>query len=123
MNKVLVTGAAGFIGYHLCNRLINDGIEVLGLDNLNSYYDIELKKARLKKLFKQKMPFFEADISDKNKLKKIFLDFKPSKVINLAAQAGVRYSLENPSAYIQSNIIGFANILEECRNISVEHVP
>ncbi len=120
--KILITGAAGFIGFHLSKKLLKEGEKVFGIDNLNSYYDQNLKKNRLKELeiisenngdiFK----FFFGDISDKEFIFKVFEEIKPDFVINLAAQAGVRYSLENPSAYIDSNIVGFANILEACRN-------
>ena len=122
MNKVLVTGAAGFIGFSICNKLLEFGIDVCGLDNLNNYYDPRLKKARLEILTKKGMPFSKIDLVDAEKVKKAFNSYKPTHVINLAAQAGVRYSLENPHAYINSNIIGFLNILENCKNNSVEHL-
>ena len=122
MNKVLVTGAAGFIGFSLCNELISHGIEVYGIDNLNNYYDPRLKKTRLDILLQQGMGFSKIDISDNDEVDKLFRDFKPTIVINLAAQAGVRYSLENPHAYINSNIVGFLNILEGCRKYSIEHL-
>ena len=122
MNKVLVTGAAGFIGFSICNKLLEFGIDVCGLDNLNNYYDPRLKSARLEILKKKGMPFSKIDLADTEQVKKVFNSYKPTHVINLAAQAGVRYSLENPHAYINSNIIGFLNILENCKNNSVEHL-
>ena len=122
MDKVLVTGAAGFIGFNLCNELIRHGIEVYGIDNLNNYYDPSLKQSRLGILLEKGIGFSKADLSDKDKIDKIFHDFKPTIVINLAAQAGVRYSLENPHAYINSNIVGFLNILEGCKKHSIEHL-
>ena len=122
MDKVLVTGAAGFIGFSICNKLLEFGIDVCGLDNLNNYYDPRLKSARLEILTKKGMPFSKIDLADAEKVKKVFNSYKPTHVINLAAQAGVRYSLENPHAYINSNIIGFLNILENCKNNSVEHL-
>ena len=122
MNKVLVTGAAGFIGFNLCIELIGHGIEVYGIDNLNNYYDPSLKQSRLDILLQKGIGFSKADLSDKNRIEKLFHDFKPTIVINLAAQAGVRYSLENPHAYINSNIIGFLNILEGCKKYSIEHL-
>lgn len=121
--KVLVTGVAGFIGMHVAKRLLDRGDQVFGVDNLNSYYDPVLKKKRLRQLADHKgFSFFKGDIADAVFVSKIFSDLKPNKVINLAAQAGVRYSLENPSAYIQSNLVGFANILEGCRSVGVEHL-
>ncbi|MGX5726581.1 NAD-dependent epimerase [Metapseudomonas otitidis] len=121
--KVLVTGVAGFIGMHVAKRLLDRGDQVVGVDNLNPYYDPLLKKRRLKQLESYKeFSFFKGDIADAAFVSKIFFDLKPHKVINLAAQAGVRYSLENPSAYVQSNLVGFANILEGCRNTCVKHL-
>ncbi len=120
MSKILVTGCAGFIGMHLCESLLEDDFQIMGLDNLNSYYDINLKKDRLERLRKFKnFTFNHIDITDHNGLEKIFKNFKPSKVVNLAAQAGVRYSLDNPHAYIESNITGFLNILEMCKTFSI----
>ena len=130
--SILVTGAAGFIGFHLCKRLLEKKFKVIGLDNLNSYYDQNLKKSRIKVLndFSSKngliFKFIKEDIVNKNQIKKIFEDNLKSEtkitiVINLAAQAGVRYSIENPSAYIQSNIVGFSNIIEESKNYDVDH--
>lgn len=119
----LVTGAAGFIGYYLSNRLLEEGKMVVGIDNLNSYYDVNLKLDRLYLLKqKQNFYFFEIDISDKSKLEDIFKFYKIDYVINLAAQAGVRYSIDNPDVYIQSNIVGFFNILEMCRHYPVKHL-
>ena len=125
--KVLVTGAAGFIGYHLSDKLVKEGFSVVGFDNLNNYYDVNLKFARLKQLEKNNKTrnsfvFKKGDLVQKDKLKSIFDEYKPDFVINLAAQAGVRYSIENPSAYIDSNIIGFSNILECCREYEIEHL-
>ena len=120
MNRtVLVTGAAGFIGYHLSHRLLEQGIPVVGFDNVNSYYEPSLKRARIAQLqamaVKAGTPFqlIEADLEDREAVDAAFAHHKPQKVVNLAAQAGVRYSIENPSAYLQSNLIGFGNILEE----------
>ncbi|MEC2306267.1 MULTISPECIES: GDP-mannose 4,6-dehydratase [Heyndrickxia] len=124
INKTyLITGAAGFIGYYLSKKLLEQGCRVIGLDNLNDYYDVSLKTTRLEKLKPYKdFSFIKADISDKVTLKDIFEEYKPDIVVNLAAQAGVRYSIENPDAYIQSNIIGFYNILEVCRYYRVDHL-
>lgn len=120
---VLITGSAGFIGFHLAKKLLDFGMTVIGLDNMNTYYDVSLKKSRLEILEdEQNYQFLLADLTDKNKLENIFKDFQPVIVINLAAQAGVRYSIENPEAYIQSNIIGFFNVLECCRTFQVEHL-
>ena len=122
MKKILVTGAAGFIGFSICNKLLELGINVCGLDNLNEYYDPKLKSARLEILTKKGISFSKIDLADSDKVKKLFNSYKPTIVVNLAAQAGVRYSLENPHAYINSNIVGFLNILENCKNHSVEHL-
>ena len=104
--KILITGAAGFIGFHLCKSLLDDGYKVLGIDNLNDYYNSELKQARLKKLFNYKNFFFKKiDISNKKELSLEFCSFKPNKVVHLAAQAGVRYSIKNPYAYVNSNLV------------------
>ena len=125
---ILVTGAAGFIGYHLCQRLLTDNFTVIGIDNFNSYYDISLKEARINLIdeysikHKKKWKLQRGDIEEYEFLNEIFLDYKPKIVINLAAQAGVRYSLENPAAYIKSNILGFNNILECCKTCNVENL-
>ncbi|WP_279390775.1 GDP-mannose 4,6-dehydratase [Alkalihalobacillus sp. LMS39] len=123
-NKVyLITGAAGFIGYYLTKSLLENGVRVVGVDSINDYYDINLKNNRLKQLEHfQNFTFIKGDISDKIMIDNIFSDFKPDIVVNLAAQAGVRYSIENPDVYIQSNIIGFYNILEACRHYPVDHL-
>jgi UDP-glucuronate 4-epimerase len=121
--KLLVTGSAGFIGFSLCIKLLERGDKVIGVDNHNDYYDPKIKEKRLEKLNKySNYEHHRLDITDKISLEKIFKDHKPNKVISLAAQAGVRYSMENPLAYINSNIVGFAHILENCRNYSVEHL-
>lgn len=122
--KVFVTGAAGFIGMHLCIRLINEGFDVIGLDNLNSYYSVNLKKKRIKEI-KKLLPsftFYEQDINDLNSLKKIFRKHKFDVVIHMAAQAGVRYSIVSPKNYIDSNIYGFLNILELCKDSDLKHL-
>ncbi|MGM9551707.1 MAG: NAD-dependent epimerase/dehydratase family protein [Clostridia bacterium] len=122
---VLVTGAAGFIGSNLVKRLYSDveGIKVVGIDNVNDYYDTRLKKERLKDLSKyDSFMFLQENIADKSVITKVFEQYKPSVVVNLAAQAGVRYSITNPDAYIEANLIGFYNILEACRNYPVEHL-
>ncbi len=121
--RILVTGAAGFIGSALSQRLLARGDEVLGYDNLNDYYDPSLKEARLARLVPQ--PGFacvRADLEDRVALERAFADFRPERVVNLAAQAGVRYSLTHPHAYVQSNLVGFVNILEACRHAKVEHL-
>lgn len=119
--KILVTGAAGFIGYHLCKSLLEDDYEILGIDNINDYYDPNLKLARLHQLKPYKnFKFEKVDIADQKSIKQSFQSFKPKKVVNLAAQAGVRYSIENPYAYMESNLVGFLNIIELCRNNNVE---
>jgi len=119
--KILVTGAAGFIGYHLCKSLLEDDYEVLGIDNINDYYDPNLKLARLEQLKPYKnFKFEKVDISDRESLTQSFQSFNPNKVVNLAAQAGVRYSIENPYAYMNSNLVGFLNIIELCRHNNVE---
>lgn len=119
----LITGAAGFIGFFLSKRLLEQGCRVIGIDNINNYYDVNLKYYRLNNLGQYKnFIFLKGDISDKNVIKRTFEEYKPNIVINMAAQAGVRYSIENPDVYIQSNIIGFYNILEACRYNPVEHL-
>ncbi len=121
--KILVTGAAGFIGFHLTIYLLKRGDEVVGFDNLNTYYEIKLKKDRLAILSNhQNFTFVQADLADRPAIEKLFADHHFDRVINLAAQAGVRYSLENPHAYIDSSIVGFMNILEACRHHKVEDV-
>ena len=119
----LVTGAAGFIGYFLAKKLLEQGCRVIGIDNINDYYDVNLKYTRLEQLKPyQNFVFIQGDIADKEMLLKTFQEYKPDIVVNLAAQAGVRYSIENPDAYIQSNVVGFFNILEACRYNPVEHL-
>lgn len=136
MKKILVTGTAGFIGYHLAERLLNEGYNVVGLDNINDYYDVKLKKDRLKETGIQtfeensiikstcfdKYRFIKAGLEDQDVVKELFENEQFDVVINLAAQAGVRYSLENPHSYINSNITGFLNILEGCRHTDVGHL-
>ena len=123
MKKVLVTGAAGFIGYHLSKSLLQRGDQVVGLDNLNDYYDVQLKRDRLKNLeVNQGFSFEHVDLSDRVGLADLFKRQDFTSVVNLAAQAGVRYSLINPNAYIDSNIVGFANLLEGCRHSQIEHL-
>ena len=138
--KILVTGAAGFIGYHLCSSLIEDGHDVVGLDNINDYYDINLKYARLDELgikkrdaevfgalsissiYESQMLFIRLNLEDREALPELFKTYNFDLVCNLAAQAGVRYSIENPEAYVDSNINGFLNILECCRNYKVKRL-
>lgn len=121
--SVLITGAAGFIGYFLAKRLLEEGYQVIGLDNMNDYYDPRLKAERLRLLEPyDRFTFIKGDIADKQAITDIFEKYRPDIVVNLAAQAGVRYSLVNPDAYIQSNIIGFYNILEACRHYPVKHL-
>ena len=123
MSKILVTGAAGFIGYHLSKRLNEQGDEVVGIDNLNDYYEVNLKKARLSKLeLHNKFRFIKLDLANRDGIAQLFAREKFNKVVNLAAQAGVRYSLENPYAYVDTNLVGFTNILEGCRHYGVEHL-
>ncbi len=121
--KVLITGTAGFIGSNVARHLLNRGDEVIGLDNLNDYYDVNLKKARLAKLTPESgFTDVRMDLEDRAGIAQLFADHKPDRVVHLAAQAGVRYSLVNPLAYIDSNIVGSTNILEGCRHNSVEHL-
>jgi len=123
MSKVLITGAAGFIGFHLAQALLARGDLVVGVDNLDPYYDVQLKKDRLSQLMAEKaFSFFERDIADTKKINKLFNEQEFDVVVNLAAQAGVRYSLENPLAYIDANIVGFTNILEVCRHHRVKNL-
>lgn len=120
---ILINGAAGFIGSHLSKRLLEQGLSVIGFDNLNDYYDVSLKQSRLEVLKRyEKFTFNKGDLADKEKVDEVFNTYQPHIVVNLAAQAGVRYSIENPEAYIQSNIVGFFNILEACRHNMVEHL-
>jgi UDP-glucuronate 4-epimerase len=121
--SILVTGAAGFIGFHLSKKLLDLGLSVVGYDNLNDYYDVNLKESRLEILKKyDEFTFYREDLIDMNKLNQVFLNHDIRIVVNLAAQAGVRYSIENPRTYIDSNIVGFLNILEVCRHNKVEHL-
>ncbi|MBQ2812124.1 MAG: NAD-dependent epimerase [Clostridia bacterium] len=122
-SKVILTGAAGFIGSHLAKRLLETGAEVVGLDNINDYYDVNLKYHRLSELEKyESFTFIRCDISNKDEVNRIFEEHRADVAVNLAAQAGVRYSIENPQVYIDSNVIGFFNILEACRNYPVKHL-
>jgi len=123
MARILVTGTAGFIGFHLSRRLLAGGDEVIGLDNLNNYYDVRLKQDRLSQLTSEKtFRFHKADLQDRDAIARLFAEEKPVRVVHLAAQAGVRYSLTNPQAYIDGNLVGFGNILEGCRHGGVEHL-
>ncbi|WP_246629137.1 GDP-mannose 4,6-dehydratase [Mesobacillus maritimus] len=118
-----ITGAAGFIGFYLSKKLLEQGCKVIGIDNLNDYYDVNLKYNRLDQLKPlDNFTFIEGDISNKEAVTNVFEKYKPNIVVNLAAQAGVRYSIENPDVYIQSNVIGFYNILEACRHYPVDHL-
>jgi len=121
MKKILITGAAGFIGFHLSQRLLKEGYEIYGIDNLNDYYDPALKQARLVQLQVSNFKFQQLDLQNYEGLTKVFTEFQPDIVINLAAQAGVRYSLENPRSYIESNLDGFFNILEASRQHGVNN--
>lgn len=124
LNKTyLITGAAGFIGYFLSKKLLEQGCTVIGIDNVNDYYDVKLKHTRLEQLEPyEKFTFLKVDISNKEALTNAFREYTPNIVVNLAAQAGVRYSIENPDVYMQSNVIGFYNILEACRHYPVDHL-
>lgn len=123
MVKVLVTGAAGFIGFHLSQRLLARGAQIVGLDNLNAYYDVSLKQNRLSQLQgKSGFSFYKLDLADGEGISKLFSEQRFDIVVNLAAQAGVRYSLKNPYAYVDSNLVGFINILEGCRHSGVKHL-
>lgn len=117
IQKILVTGTAGFIGFHLAKRLLAEGYEVLGIDNFNDYYSVDLKRARHAQLEAEKhYSYAKIDLADKEALTKAFDDFQPDCVVNLAAQAGVRYSITNPDVYVESNLVGFVNVLECCRH-------
>ena len=120
--RVFVTGVAGFIGMHCAKRLLARGDTVIGIDNLSPYYSVKLKEDRLKQLAGKNFYFEKADLSDSAFLKKLFTKAKPDKVLHLAAQAGVRYSLENPAAYVQANVVGFGNLLECCRERAPRHL-
>jgi UDP-glucuronate 4-epimerase len=121
--KILVTGAAGFIGMHVSERLLERGDEVIGLDNLNGYYDVALKEARLARLSERTgFRFVRLDVADTAGMDELFVRYRFDRVVHLAAQAGVRYSLKNPHAYVQSNLLGFVNILEGCRHNAIQHL-
>jgi len=121
--KILITGAAGFIGFNLSRRLLNEGHEVFGIDNLNDYYDVNLKKKRLSLIEdNENFTFILGDLSDRDNMKTMFETHGFDYVVNLAAQAGVRYSIENPASYVDSNLVGFGNILEGCRHTNVKHL-
>ena len=123
MNKKIITGSAGFIGSSLCLKLLKQGDIVIGIDNHNDYYDPKIKEARIERLKKySNYKHYKIDISNQKSLEDVFKEHRPQVVVNLAAQAGVRYSMENPLAYINSNIVGFAHILENCRNYKVSHL-
>ncbi|MBR9804115.1 SDR family NAD(P)-dependent oxidoreductase, partial [bacterium] len=123
MKKYLVTGAAGFIGFHLSQKLMDRGDQVIGIDNLNDYYEVALKEARLAQLQERdSFSFHKLDLSDRDGINALFAAQKPDVVVNLAAQAGVRYSLTNPHAYVDSNLVGFVNILEACRHNETKHL-
>ncbi|PSB03047.1 NAD-dependent epimerase [Merismopedia glauca] len=121
--KILVTGAAGFIGFHVSKYLLDRGDEVIGIDNLNDYYDVQLKRDRLSILFQQStFKFCQIDLADRDEIQQLFADLKLDKIVHLAAQVGVRYSLQNPYAYLNSNLVGFMHILEGCRHFKPEHL-
>ncbi|END4895874.1 SDR family NAD(P)-dependent oxidoreductase, partial [Citrobacter freundii] len=120
--KYLVTGAAGFIGFHVSKRLLEAGHQVVGIDNLNDYYDVSLKQARLELLAQPGFHFHKIDLADREGMAELFASGHFERVIHLAAQAGVRYSLENPHAYADSNLTGFLNILEGCRHNKIQHL-
>ena len=122
-SKILITGAAGFVGFHLAKYMLDEGHFVIGLDNLNNYYDPRLKEDRLDILrTHDNFVFYRADLKEKPAVDEVFAAHKPEYAVNLAAQAGVRYSLENPYAYVDSNLVGFVNILEACRTNPVRHL-
>lgn len=121
--EILVTGVAGFIGFHLSKKLLQMGVEVIGIDNINDYYDVGLKQARLTQLKNyQNFQFYKLDVSDRTTIAELFTAHSPTKVIHLAAQAGVRYSITNPHTYVDTNLVGFINILEGCRHSQVKHL-
>jgi UDP-glucuronate 4-epimerase len=121
--NVLVTGAAGFIGFHLCRKLLKDDVQITGIDNLNPYYDVGLKKDRLDNILSApNFKFVKMDMADRSAIQDLFNNNKFDVVVNLAAQAGVRYSIENPHAYVDANLVGFVNILEGCRHCGVKHL-
>ena len=124
--KVLVTGAAGFIGFHVTKALLERGDTVIGIDNINDYYDVKLKEGRLNALaehtLSENFTFIKMDVADRQKIENLFAESAFDKVVHLAAQAGVRYSIENPHAYVDSNLIGFMNILEGCRHNKIKHL-
>lgn len=123
MQHVLVTGAAGFIGYHLSRRLLGEGVQVTGIDNLNDYYEVSLKDARLEQInMHKKFSFYKLDLADREGIEKLFASVPFDVVVHLAAQAGVRYSLENPHSYVRSNIVGFLHVLEGCKKTGVKHL-
>ena len=123
MLQILVTGAAGFIGFHLSQKLLDLGYQVLGIDNLNDYYDVALKQARLSQLVDHpNFEFQKLELSNQSTTAAIFKSFNPEIVVHLAAQAGVRYSLQNPHAYVDSNLVAFVNILEGCRHYKIKHL-
>ncbi len=127
-NKIIVTGAAGFIGFHVCKKLIELDQDILGIDNINSYYETGIKKARISEIAKKAKnsdkiwEFVKVDLEEKETLKTIFKRFQPNIVVHLAAQAGVRFSITNPDSYVKSNLVGFVNIIELCRNFNVGHL-
>tara|TARA_Y100000588_G_scaffold391752_1_gene501322 strand:+ start:1267 stop:2274 length:1008 start_codon:yes stop_codon:yes gene_type:complete len=121
--RLLITGCAGFIGYHLAEAQLSHDVEVIGVDNYSDYYDVQLKHDRIERLKRHKhYKFIKQDISDVVGLFELFKSYKPTHVVNLAAQPGVRYSIENPAAYVQANVVGFSNIIEACRQFHVEHL-
>lgn len=123
MSKILVTGVAGFIGFHLCQRLLDRGDIIVGIDNINDYYDVSLKEARLAQLKqRENFTFQKLDLADRSGMEQLFSEGNFERVAHLAAQAGVRYSLKNPYAYLDSNLVGFLNILEGCRHAKVQHL-
>lgn len=123
MANILVTGAAGFIGFHVCQKLLDSGYQVIGVDNLSDYYDVNLKLARLTIINKNPLfKFIKLDLADRQQTADLFNTYKPEKIVHLAAQAGVRYSVQNPYAYLDSNLVGFLNILEGCRHNQIKHL-